>query len=84
MDNFNDLAPLYVINMINDQEIAANRPRRSFSIKYHPFYQCDRFFLKNYRLSKDLVRQIILLVTPYIEPESRSSSITITTKVILT
>lgn len=80
MDNFNDLAALYVMNIIDD--LPAYNPRHGFSVKYDPFTQCDRLFLKNYRLTKDLVRQLITLVTPYIEPERRSSSIKLSEKVI--
>lgn len=81
MDNFDDLAYIYAMNMINEHEMAIHNPRRGFSVKYDPFTQCERIFLKNYRLSKDLVRQLIFMVTPYIDPPSRSSSINIPIKV---
>lgn len=68
--------------MNNDHVIAVNNPRWEFSVKYDPFNQCDQLFIKNYRFSKDLIHDLIALVTPYIEPERRSSSILITTKVI--
>eukprot|EP00102_Acyrthosiphon_pisum_P026236 XP_016663446.1 PREDICTED: putative nuclease HARBI1 isoform X2 [Acyrthosiphon pisum] len=81
MDNFNDLAALYIMNMVDEE--ASYNPRHGFTVKYDPFTQCDRLFLKNYRLSKDLVQQLIALITPYIEPERRSSSIKLSEKVFL-
>lgn len=42
MDNFNDLAALYVINIIDD--VPAYNPRHGFSVKYDPFTQCDCLF----------------------------------------
>jgi len=81
MDNFNDLAALFILNMIDEE--AAYNPRHGFTVKYDPFTQCDRLFLKNYRLTKDLIRQLIALITPYIEQKRRSSSIKLSEKVII-
>lgn len=81
MDNFNDLAFIYAVNMVNAHELAANNTRKGFSLKYDPFTQCTRQFVKNYRLSKDLVRQLIIMVTLYIDPPTRSSSINVSSKV---
>jgi len=81
MDNFNDLAALYILNMVDEE--AAYNPRHGFTVKYDPFTQCDRLFLKKFRLSKVLVQQLIALITPYIEPERRSSSIKLSEKVIV-
>jgi len=81
MDNFNDLAALYILNMVDEE--ASYNPRYRFTVKNDPFTQCDRLFVKNYRLSKDLVQQLIALITPYIEPERRSSSIKLSEKVIV-
>lgn len=46
--------------MINEHEMAVHNPRIGFSINYNPFTQCERIFKKNYRLSKDLVRQFMV------------------------
>lgn len=47
MDNFNDLAALYVLNMIIAHNKAADNQRNEFSVKYDPFSLSDRVFLKS-------------------------------------
>ncbi|GBP41028.1 Putative nuclease HARBI1 [Eumeta japonica] len=47
------------------------------------FSLSDQLFVKNFRLSKELVRQLVMEINPYINHTSRSSSIDVTTKVLI-
>lgn len=46
MDNFNDIANMYILNMINDHKVTANNPRTGLSVKYDQFILSDYIFKK--------------------------------------
>ncbi|GBP03501.1 PiggyBac transposable element-derived protein 4 [Eumeta japonica] len=63
----------------------ANEVRSSpwFLPRIDAFSLSDQLFVKNFRLSKELVRQLVMEINPYINHTSRSSSIDVTTKMDL-
>nr|CAI5850118.1 unnamed protein product [Callosobruchus analis] len=52
--------------------------------KEDPFELSDRKFIKIFRLTKDLTRQLINIVSPHVESPRRASALTIETKVFAT
>ncbi|KAL5239161.1 hypothetical protein ACI65C_006571 [Semiaphis heraclei] len=50
---------------------------------YDAFSLTDRLFMKNFRLSKELMRYLIDILKPYIVVDTRLSSIDIQTKVLV-
>ncbi|GBP95427.1 Putative nuclease HARBI1 [Eumeta japonica] len=63
----------------------ANEDRSSpwFLPRIDAFSLSDQLFVKNFRLSKELVRQLVMEINPYINHTSRSSSIDVTTKLLI-
>lgn len=49
--------------------------------KNDPFQLSDDKFIKMFRLTKDLVRQLIDIVNPYVVAPTRASALTVDTKV---
>lgn len=62
------------------QENAYNFRRRCHK-PVDAFLLSDFIFIKNFRLTKDLVRYVINLLTPFISEPSRKSALDIQTKV---
>lgn len=46
-----------------------------------PFQLTDRKFLQIFRLSKNMVNDVVEMVSPFINPQSRASALSVTTKV---
>lgn len=72
-----------VVEDLENQEIAeANQ--RQFHQRINPFVDLSEYlFIKNYRLSKDLANQLIEMLTPFIRDHTRTSAISIRTKVCI-
>jgi len=82
MANFDEMAMLFAIDNIEEHERAMNvrQIRRKETIS-DPFDTSDRLFIKNFRLTKDLVKYLIELLRPFIVSKSRLSAIDLDTKV---
>jgi len=82
MANFEEMAMLFAINNVNEHENVINvrQIRRKDTIS-DPFIISDRLFVKNFRLTKDLVRNLIELLRLHIVSKSRLSAIDLNTKV---
>lgn len=65
---------------VNDAEIQANI-QRNVLIKRDPFELSDEKFVKMFRLSKELVRNIVEMITQFVEGSTRASALTRETKV---
>lgn len=81
-----DIEEVIIVNLLrNDVEEAEQldhqRPRRWRQHYEYAFDLSEEQFLKNYRLSKNLTRQVIELVTPLIQGPSRISAVNVETKV---
>lgn len=73
---------LFAIENIEQHErIIHVRQSRNPEFITDPFTYTDRLFIKNYRLTKELVTNLVELVRPYIVSKSRSSAIDLKTKV---
>ena len=82
MANFDEMAMLFAIGNIEEHERAMNvRQTRKKEIISDPFDTSDRLFIKNCRLTKDLVKYLIELLRPYIVSKSRLSAVDLNTKV---
>ncbi|XP_060858749.1 putative nuclease HARBI1 [Metopolophium dirhodum] len=85
MANFDEMAMLFAIDNIEEHERAMNvRQTRKNEIISDPFDTSDRLFIKNFRLTKDLVKYLIELLRPYIVSKSRLSAIDLNTKILVT
>lgn len=63
------------------QENAVNYRKLSHSERFDAFLLPDYIFIKNYRLTKDLVRYVINILTPHMTEATRTSALNIQTKV---
>jgi len=82
MANFDEMAMLFAINNVENHEHLFNeRQTRIPEMISDPFLLTDRLFIKNFRLSKNLVRNIIELLQTRIVSKDRSSEIDLNTKV---
>lgn len=82
MANFEEMANLFAIQNVEEQENAARYRRLTIKEnRVDPFTLSDRLFIKNFRLTKDLARYLIELLTTFIEVKRRSSAIDLSTKV---
>lgn len=81
--DYNDVAA--IVHIVNDVLEAEDQNEqvgeRRFYLKENPFERSERCFIKNFRLTKDLVREVVDLVTPYVQPPSRRSALSIESKV---
>lgn len=68
-----------ILQNLEFQEGAQNR--RQFYKRLDAFTLFDKDFIRNFRLSKTLVYQLINMVTPFMTEPSRSSALDIPTKV---
>lgn len=81
MANF-DVMALFLVNNIEEQENAVGNVRNGNKKDLmDPFTMPDQLFIKNFRLTKILVKNLIDLLEPYVVVKSRSSSISLQTKV---
>jgi len=83
MANFDEMAILFAINNVEDHEhlLTNERQTRIPEMISDPFLLTDRLFIKNFRLSKNLVRNLIELLQTRIVSKNRSSAIDLNTKV---
>lgn len=70
-----------ILNDLIDAEEQEDRPVRRFYRRENAFELTDEKFIKTFRLTKLLVRNLILLLTPFLQAPIRSSAITIELKV---
>jgi hypothetical protein len=80
MANYDDIVLLAAITNLEQQEVAAEF-RRSFHNSIDPFKVTDGEFLRNFRVTKELARTIIEMVTPHLSHPTRNSAISEETKV---
>lgn len=82
MANNDEMAMLFAIENIEQHEryIHVRQSRNQETIT-DPFTYSDRLFIKNYRLTKELVTNLIELIRPHIVSKRRSSAIDLKTKV---
>lgn len=87
MANFDEMSMLFAIHNVEEQEnyldnVNYERQTRNKDNIIDPFLLPDRLFVKNFRLTKDVVRHLFNLLSPHIVSKSfRSSSIDLNTKV---
>lgn len=87
MANFDDLALLAIGNLENQINFQphprVNRQRLRLIGKdfCDAFEMSDATLIKNFRLSKDLTKNLIKELNPYLKPQMRSSDLDSTTKV---
>lgn len=84
MANFDDLANLFVLENVQNQiNFQPQQPRlvRRETFVSDAFKLSDSAFIKNYRLSKELVKDLIEELSPLISSQNRSSDLDVTTKV---
>jgi len=83
MTNFQEIAMLFAINNIEEHENNICNERRTRNTEYitDPFTLSDQLFIKNFRLTKNVVRYLIDLLKPHIKSNRRSSAIDLNTKV---
>ncbi|XP_022183155.1 putative nuclease HARBI1 [Myzus persicae] len=65
------------------QENAVNYRKLSHSERFDAFLLPDYIFINNYRLTKDLVRYVINILTPHMTEATRTSALNIQTKVFI-
>jgi len=82
MANFDEMAMLFAMDNVIEHErlINVRQIRRKETIS-DPFDISDRLFIKYFRLSKNLVRNLIELLRPHIVSKNRRSAIDLNTKV---
>ncbi|KAL5236887.1 hypothetical protein ACI65C_004297 [Semiaphis heraclei] len=84
MANFDDLANLFVIENVQNQINFQPQPRlRRETFVSDAFKLSNSAFIKNYRLSKELVKDLIEELSPLISLQNRSSDLDVTTKVLI-
>ncbi|KAF2901644.1 hypothetical protein ILUMI_04539 [Ignelater luminosus] len=82
--NFQEVVQFVVIDALGDIEEAANRPPRRFQRRESAFDLPDHRFVKMFRLTKPLVRELIETLQLFIVPPSRTSALDVETKVLTT
>ncbi|KAK9679340.1 DDE superfamily endonuclease [Popillia japonica] len=75
-----------LLAVIENQEVKAENARfqRKLYQYQNGFNISDRQFVKKFRLTKQLARNLIELVRPYVRDSTRESSISVETKVLVT
>ncbi|CAI6356645.1 unnamed protein product [Macrosiphum euphorbiae] len=85
MANFDEMAMLFAINNVEDHEhLLKERQTRIPEMISDPFLLTDRLFIKNFRFSKNLVKNLIELLQTRIVSKNRSSAIDLNTKILVT
>ncbi|KAF2900444.1 hypothetical protein ILUMI_05739 [Ignelater luminosus] len=82
--NFQEVVQFVAIDALGDIEEAANHPPRRFQQRKSAFDLPDHRFVKMFRLTKSLVRELIETLQPFIVPPSRTSALDVETKVLTT
>lgn len=82
MANFDDIANLFVIENVQNQINFQPQPRiRRETFVSDAFKLSNSAFIKNYRLSKELVKDLSVELSPLISLQNRSSYLDVATKV---
>lgn len=82
MADFQENINLIALMNIEEAEILDNQPNRSFHVRDDPFESLsDINFIREYRLSKEAVQELINILEPLMNEGSRSSALDIKTKV---
>lgn len=76
------IAARAVLENLEEMEIANENPRRYYQ-HYDPFHVSNKDFEKNFRLSKEVARFVINMLTPYVFAPTRRSALPIESKVKL-
>ncbi|XP_031335021.1 putative nuclease HARBI1 [Photinus pyralis] len=72
-----------IINNIQDAEQEQQLERETF-IRKNPFLLSDQKFVKLFRLTKPLMRDVIETLTPHLQQPTRRSALSVETKVLAT
>lgn len=83
MPNFDEIAMVAIAEIVDEAAGAVAQRRRPFYNRIDAFQLQDKQFVRMFRLTKELVREVIELVSPYMQEGTRESAINIETKVIL-
>lgn len=84
MANLDELAQLDALQNLEAAEVLARRPGRRFTPRRDPFqYLSESAFIKVFRLSKAVTRELLEMLDPFLEPPSRSSALYKQTKVLI-
>ncbi|XP_044755625.1 putative nuclease HARBI1 isoform X2 [Coccinella septempunctata] len=75
MASSNLIALLHSIEVLEEAEFQSERPPRIFHKRDDPFLLSDKQFIRLFRLSKDLARNLISIVSEHIVQPSRSSAL---------
>lgn len=70
-----EIIQLNALAAVEEAEILADQPRRIFRGREDSFDLSDRQFVKIYRLRKDLCRDVINMVEPFLNPPTRSTAL---------
>lgn len=81
MANFDDLAHLFAVQNVQNQINFQPHANLQATVSTDAFELLNSAFIKNYRLSKTLVEDLITELSPNIIPQKRSSDLDVTTKV---
>lgn len=78
-----DIEELIIMNQVFEdlEEAEVQLPRRGRINALNAFDLSDELFLKNFRLTKNLVRELIEVISPQLTAPSRISALSIETKV---
>lgn len=68
-------------NMVEHENVINVRQTRRHAIIADPFTLSDRLFIKHFRLTKEIARNLIELLRPHIVTKNRSSALDLNTKV---
>ncbi|KAJ8914921.1 hypothetical protein NQ315_016075 [Exocentrus adspersus] len=84
VEDFNNLVMNDIIRDDIDDAIDQERVPRDILVPRDAFNLTDHKFIKLFRLTKDVTRDVIDIVTPYVVAPTRESALTITAKVLAT
>lgn len=82
MDDIEEIALIQGIHNIEEAQLDAELPPLNYNRRQDPFLLPDRQFRRIFRLTKELVENIIILVTPYMVQPRRNSALSPQLKVL--
>lgn len=83
MANFDEYLNLIAIMDLEEAEVLENQPNRVFHVHDNPFISLsDDLFIREYRLSKGMVEELINILELLIPAETRKSALGVKTKVL--
>lgn len=83
MANYDEIAFLAAIEVLEEAEVQAEQPQRQFYHNRDAFAMSDINFLKMFRFPKHVVEEIVDMVAPYVTDATRTSAISVKQKVLL-